>query len=360
MYRADDLLNIFMHWLVCLCFGLVLPIETWLQEIFLEPLILLQELFSTTTMQRPRWAPQTQTYSIQQCMYRCFFDSLVVWSVKAFFTFFNAGLKIIKKTRFPHWGETLELELDSEELNEEEGTITVEVWDWDMVGKNDFLGKVCISPISCHNCSKMFPKTHVCSCSCLILCPWLFFLSTGGNPFCLFAQDTSVRGLVSFVTLGEQWGRCWVRIMGVLVFVMWPHCVFVKLKIHQLLETSKKMIVEMTAFIFTCSQWEVAALLHALFHACKWTFTGVVPGLPQHLFLGINLEQRGLGELQIYCVILKWISVVYLDMIYILEGFCFLYRGEHTAERNFKKEQKCRYKRYSVAIDDLGKHCIYL
>uniref|UniRef100_A0A665X010 RAS protein activator like 1 n=1 Tax=Echeneis naucrates TaxID=173247 RepID=A0A665X010_ECHNA len=48
---------------------------------------------------------------------------------------------IIKKTRFPHWGETLELELDQEELSEE-GTVTVEVWDWDMVGKNDFLGKV--------------------------------------------------------------------------------------------------------------------------------------------------------------------------------------------------------------------------
>lgn len=36
----------------------------------------------------------------------------------------------------------LELELDPEELREEEGTVTVQVWDWDMVGKNDFLGKV--------------------------------------------------------------------------------------------------------------------------------------------------------------------------------------------------------------------------
>lgn len=53
----------------------------------------------------------------------------------------NTSFQIIKKTRFPHWGETLELELDPEELSEE-GTITVEVWDWDMVGKNDFLGKV--------------------------------------------------------------------------------------------------------------------------------------------------------------------------------------------------------------------------
>uniref|UniRef100_A0A8P4K5T6 RasGAP-activating-like protein 1 n=1 Tax=Dicentrarchus labrax TaxID=13489 RepID=A0A8P4K5T6_DICLA len=53
----------------------------------------------------------------------------------------SAETAIIKKTRFPHWGETLELELDPEELSEE-GTVTVEVWDWDMVGKNDFLGKV--------------------------------------------------------------------------------------------------------------------------------------------------------------------------------------------------------------------------
>uniref|UniRef100_A0A8C6UYJ0 RAS protein activator like 1 n=1 Tax=Neogobius melanostomus TaxID=47308 RepID=A0A8C6UYJ0_9GOBI len=53
----------------------------------------------------------------------------------------SAETSIIKKTRFPHWGETLELELDPEELCEE-GPITVEVWDWDMVGKNDFLGKV--------------------------------------------------------------------------------------------------------------------------------------------------------------------------------------------------------------------------
>lgn len=54
---------------------------------------------------------------------------------------FLPGFQIIKKTRFPRWEETLELELDPEELNEE-GTVTVEVWDWDMVGKNDFLGKV--------------------------------------------------------------------------------------------------------------------------------------------------------------------------------------------------------------------------
>ncbi|XP_030636297.1 rasGAP-activating-like protein 1 [Chanos chanos] len=54
---------------------------------------------------------------------------------------------IIKKTRFPHWDETLELCLD-QAGDAEGGTVTVEVWDWDMVGKNDFLGKVEI-PLSC-------------------------------------------------------------------------------------------------------------------------------------------------------------------------------------------------------------------
>uniref|UniRef100_A0A8D3CTJ3 RasGAP-activating-like protein 1 n=1 Tax=Scophthalmus maximus TaxID=52904 RepID=A0A8D3CTJ3_SCOMX len=44
----------------------------------------------------------------------------------------SAETSIIKKTRFPHWAETLELELDPEELSDE-GNVTVEVWDWDMV-----------------------------------------------------------------------------------------------------------------------------------------------------------------------------------------------------------------------------------
>ncbi|XP_062310283.1 rasGAP-activating-like protein 1 [Osmerus eperlanus] len=59
----------------------------------------------------------------------------------------SAETSIIKKTRFPHWGETLELELETEELTEG-GMVTLEVWDWDMVGKNDFLGKVEI-PLAC-------------------------------------------------------------------------------------------------------------------------------------------------------------------------------------------------------------------
>lgn len=48
----------------------------------------------------------------------------------------------IKKTRFPHWDEVLE-------LRGTRGTaspLRVELWDWDMVGKNDFLGMVSAPP----------------------------------------------------------------------------------------------------------------------------------------------------------------------------------------------------------------------
>lgn len=41
------------------------------------------------------------------------------------------------------------MELDAEELREQ-GAVTVEVWDWDMVGKNDFLGKVKSLEFSSH------------------------------------------------------------------------------------------------------------------------------------------------------------------------------------------------------------------
>ncbi|XP_036383530.1 rasGAP-activating-like protein 1 [Megalops cyprinoides] len=59
----------------------------------------------------------------------------------------TAETSIIKKTRFPHWSELLELELEPGEATEG-ASLTLEVWDWDMVGKNDFLGKVEI-PLAC-------------------------------------------------------------------------------------------------------------------------------------------------------------------------------------------------------------------
>ncbi|KAL4660398.1 rasGAP-activating-like protein 1 isoform X1 [Arapaima gigas] len=59
----------------------------------------------------------------------------------------SAETSIIKRTRFPRWGEVLEMELEPGEVTEE-ASLTLEVWDWDMVGKNDFLGKVQI-PLAC-------------------------------------------------------------------------------------------------------------------------------------------------------------------------------------------------------------------
>nr|XP_048678199.1 rasGAP-activating-like protein 1 isoform X3 [Caretta caretta] len=51
---------------------------------------------------------------------------------------------IIKKTRFPHWDEVLEFDLEEGVPKKEPkgSLVSVEVWDWDMVGKNDFLGRV--------------------------------------------------------------------------------------------------------------------------------------------------------------------------------------------------------------------------
>nr|XP_036849324.1 rasGAP-activating-like protein 1 isoform X2 [Manis javanica] len=48
----------------------------------------------------------------------------------------------IKKTRFPHWDEVLELW----ELPGGPSPLRVELWDWDLVGKNDFLGMVEFPP----------------------------------------------------------------------------------------------------------------------------------------------------------------------------------------------------------------------
>jgi len=48
--------------------------------------------------------------------------------------------QVVKKTRFPRWDEVLEFQLAEGELGE--AVLSVEVWDWDIVGKNDFLGRV--------------------------------------------------------------------------------------------------------------------------------------------------------------------------------------------------------------------------
>lgn len=51
--------------------------------------------------------------------------------------------QIVKKSRYPRWNEIFEFEL-------EEGApeaLCVEAWDWDLVSRNDFLGKVSILPL---------------------------------------------------------------------------------------------------------------------------------------------------------------------------------------------------------------------
>ncbi|KFW86384.1 Ras GTPase-activating protein 4, partial [Manacus vitellinus] len=45
---------------------------------------------------------------------------------------------VVKKSCYPRWNETFEFEL-AEPAGEK---LCVEVWDWDLVGRNDFLGKV--------------------------------------------------------------------------------------------------------------------------------------------------------------------------------------------------------------------------
>ncbi|XP_064250804.1 ras GTPase-activating protein 4-like isoform X3 [Passer domesticus] len=50
-------------------------------------------------------------------------------------------LQVVKKSCYPRWNETFEFEL-AEPAGEK---LCVEVWDWDLVGRNDFLGKVVFS-----------------------------------------------------------------------------------------------------------------------------------------------------------------------------------------------------------------------
>lgn len=47
-------------------------------------------------------------------------------------------LQVVKKSCYPRWNETFEFEL-AQPAGEK---LCVEVWDWDLVGRNDFLGKV--------------------------------------------------------------------------------------------------------------------------------------------------------------------------------------------------------------------------
>ncbi|XP_028662967.1 ras GTPase-activating protein 4 [Erpetoichthys calabaricus] len=46
---------------------------------------------------------------------------------------------VVKKSCYPRWNESFEFEIDETFAD---NTLIVEVWDWDLVSKNDFLGKV--------------------------------------------------------------------------------------------------------------------------------------------------------------------------------------------------------------------------
>lgn len=48
----------------------------------------------------------------------------------------------MKKSCYPRWNETFEFELEKGATE----ALLVEAWDWDLVSRNDFLGKVSISP----------------------------------------------------------------------------------------------------------------------------------------------------------------------------------------------------------------------
>lgn len=46
--------------------------------------------------------------------------------------------QVVKKSCYPRWNEAFEFELPDPPAEK----LCVEVWDWDLVSKNDFLGKV--------------------------------------------------------------------------------------------------------------------------------------------------------------------------------------------------------------------------
>lgn len=65
--------------------------------------------------------------------------------------------QIVKKSCYPRWNETFEFEL-------EEGAtevLCVETWDWDLVSRNDFLGKVSTTPhLQCPPAPGSIAATH--------------------------------------------------------------------------------------------------------------------------------------------------------------------------------------------------------
>lgn len=48
---------------------------------------------------------------------------------------------VVKKSCYPRWNETFEFDLEEEAAE----ALSVEAWDWDLVSRNDFLGKVVVN-----------------------------------------------------------------------------------------------------------------------------------------------------------------------------------------------------------------------
>ncbi|XP_058857634.1 ras GTPase-activating protein 4-like isoform X2 [Acipenser ruthenus] len=55
---------------------------------------------------------------------------------------------VVKRSCYPRWNESFEFELDESLC---ENTLSVEVWDWDLVSRNDFLGKVMFNISKLHS-----------------------------------------------------------------------------------------------------------------------------------------------------------------------------------------------------------------
>lgn len=83
----------------------------------------------------------------------------------------------IKKTRFPHWDEVLELR----EMPGAPSPLRVELWDWDMVGKNDFLGMVSLTPCNTLHGSPVPPMGKMRQAESWLpegwMCSWLIRFS---------------------------------------------------------------------------------------------------------------------------------------------------------------------------------------
>uniref|UniRef100_A0A8C9W9F2 RAS p21 protein activator 4 n=1 Tax=Scleropages formosus TaxID=113540 RepID=A0A8C9W9F2_SCLFO len=67
---------------------------------------------------------------------RCGAARRISYFIKVSYFYF---IQVVKKSCYPRWNESFEFELDEASADT---PLSVEVWDWDLVSKNDFLGRV--------------------------------------------------------------------------------------------------------------------------------------------------------------------------------------------------------------------------